>query len=398
MKAENTKTVSSNKGAILGAAFLMATSAIGPGFQTQVAVFTQELMASFGFVILLVVLVDIATQLNTWRVLTVSGLRAQDLANKILPGLGYFLAALVLFGGLAFNIGNFAGCGLGLNVLFGLNTVVGAVISCGIALAIFWVKEAGSAVDMFTKILGGLMLLLTMYVAISSHPPMLDAMVKSVAPDTINFNAIITLVGGSVGGYISFVGGHRLLDAGFKGEASLPVVNRSVFSGIAITATMRTILFLAALGVVAGGVILDVGNPAASVFKNAAGELGYRFFGVVMWSAAITSVVGAAYTSVSFFRTLHPFFDRQYRILTSIIIVFSTVVFILAGDPVGLLVIAGTLNGLILPVALTVILIATHKPDIMGSYRHPVWLRLAGWAVVLVMAGLSVYSIREWMM
>jgi len=397
MKSDIKQTVANNKSAILGAAFLMATSAIGPGFQTQVSVFTQQLLASFGFVILLTILIDIATQLNTWRILTVSELRAQDLANKIIPGLGYVLAIMVMFGGLAFNIGNIAGCGLGLNVLFGLNTVTGAVLSCGIALAIFWMKEAGKALDTFTKVLGVLMLLLTMYVAISSHPPMIEAVVKTFAPDKINTFAIITLIGGSVGGYISFVGGHRLLDAGIKGEKSLPLVNRSVFSGIAITGTMRIVLFLAALGVVSGGAILDANNPPASVFKIAAGELGYRFFGIVMWSAAITSVVGAAYTTVSFFKTLHPWFEKYDRQLTSFIIVFSTIVFIVAGNPVQLLVMAGTINGLILPLSLSVILIATHKKSIMGNYIHPIWLRICGWVVVVVMASLSIYSVKVWL-
>ncbi len=78
-----------------------------------------------GFVILVSVLLDIGAQLNTWRVLTVSELRAQDLANKLLPGLGYFLAVLVILGGFAFNIGNIAGCGLGMNVLTGMSFETG---------------------------------------------------------------------------------------------------------------------------------------------------------------------------------------------------------------------------------------------------------------------------------
>jgi Mn2+/Fe2+ NRAMP family transporter len=39
-------------GALIGAAFLMATSAIGPGFLTQTSKFTSDFAASFGFVIL----------------------------------------------------------------------------------------------------------------------------------------------------------------------------------------------------------------------------------------------------------------------------------------------------------------------------------------------------------
>src|SRR5437870_12353449 len=85
-------------GASLGAAFLMANSSIGPGFLTQTSVFTQQLLTSFGFVILVSVLLDIGAQLNTWRVLTLSERRAQDLANDLLPGLGFFLSSLVIMG------------------------------------------------------------------------------------------------------------------------------------------------------------------------------------------------------------------------------------------------------------------------------------------------------------
>ena len=64
-------------------------------------------------------------------------MRAQDLSNRILPRLGYVLAFLVAFGGLAFNVGNIAGCGLGMEVLTGMDSKWGALISCGIALVIF---------------------------------------------------------------------------------------------------------------------------------------------------------------------------------------------------------------------------------------------------------------------
>ena len=114
----------------MGAAFLMATSAIGPGFLTQTSFFTEQLLTSFGFVILISVLIDIGVQVNIWRIVTVSELRAQDLANKVFPGLGFFLATLIAFGGLVFNIGNMAGCGLGINVLTGLKPEYGAIIGC----------------------------------------------------------------------------------------------------------------------------------------------------------------------------------------------------------------------------------------------------------------------------
>lgn len=387
----------SNSSAIAGAAFLMATSAIGPGFLTQTTVFTQQLAASFGFVIVISVLLDIGAQLNIWRIIAVTEKRAQLIANDLLPGLGYLLAALIVTGGLAFNIGNIGGCGLGLQVLTGIDPLYGSIISCIIALLIFWNKEAGSAIDGFTKILGLLMILLTLYIVFKAEPPVASAIAHSFLPDKISALAIVTLVGGTVGGYISFSGGHRLLDAGIKGEAMLPQVNQSAVTGIVVTAVMRFLLFLAALGIIMKGFTLDASNPPASVFKLAAGEIGYRFFGVVMWSAAITSVIGAAYTSVSFLKTFHPLIERNEKMIISAFIVFSTIVFNLMGNPVQILVTVGALNGLILPVALAVMLLAAKNPRLVKTYRHPVWLQVAGWAVVAAMSWMGYLTIAKWL-
>lgn len=372
--------------AILGAAFLMATSAIGPGFLNNTSLFTKELLTSFGFVILISILLDIGAQLNIWRIITVSGIRAQDLSNKLLPGLGYVLAFLVAFGGLAFNVGNIAGCGLGLEVLTGLDAKWGAVISCVIALIIFWAKEAGKAIDLFVKILGIAMIGLTVYVMIASNPPFTKAILHTFWPEKVNIKMIVALVGGTVGGYISFAGAHRLLDANIKGTAAIPQVNRSAVTGIIITSIMRYVLFLAALGVVWSGAVLSEKNPAASVFQQAAGNAGYKFFGMVMWAAAITSVIGASYTSVSFWKTFSPAFEKNQRWLITGFIIISTAIFIaLQQPPSYILVTAGALNGLILPVALAIMLIAVTKKRLFALYRHSIWMQVVGWIVVAVM-------------
>ncbi|WP_054670643.1 NRAMP family divalent metal transporter [Calditerricola satsumensis] len=386
-------TMTRNWGLLLGAAFLMATSAIGPGFLTQTTVFTEKLGASFGFVILMSILLDIGAQLNIWRVIAVSEKRAQDIANDVLPGLGYILAALIAMGGLAFNIGNVAGAGLGVNVLLGLDVKTGAVISALIAIGIFLVREAGKAMDRFAQIMGFVMIALTLYVAVVSGPPVGEAVVKTFWPDTVDALAIVTLVGGTVGGYITFAGGHRLLDAGLRGPDALPQVTRSAVSGILIASVMRVILFLAALGVVAQGLALNPDNPPASVFQHAAGTIGYKLFGMVMWAAAATSIVGAAYTSVSFLRSFHRSLDRHHRWVIIAFILISTLVFVAVGRPVKVLILVGALNGLILPLALSVILVAAYQQRIVGAYRHPLWMTVFGGLVVIAMAYLGVKTL-----
>jgi Mn2+/Fe2+ NRAMP family transporter len=384
---------SSLSSVILGAAFLMATSAVGPGFLTQTTVFTMQLAASFGFVILLSVVLDIFAQLNIWRVLTVSGKRGQDVANETIFGSGYVLAFLVAFGGLVFNIGNVGGTGLGLNVLFDLPVQYGAIISAAAAIGIFLYKEAGKAMDFFVKVLGFVMLALIIYVVFESRPPLAEAAFRTFLPEKIDARAIVTLVGGTVGGYITFAGAHRLIDAGIYGIDSLAEVNRSAITGICLTAIIRFLLFLAALGVVSLGMTIDASNPPASVFQNAAGNLGYRIFGIVMWAAAITSVVGASYTSVSFLKTFNEKIEKNEKAFIVGFILISTFIFLFHGNPVQILVWAGTLNGFILPVGLALILLASRKSNIVGAYRHPLWLQMAGWLVVLIMLGFSILTL-----
>ena len=376
--------------ATIGAAFLMATSAIGPGFLTQTAVFTAQLGASFGFAILVSILFDLGAQLNIWRVLAVARRRAQDVANDVLPGLGYALAALVALGGLAFNIGNIAGTGLGLNALAGIDVKVGAAASAAIAIGLFSVREAGRAMDRFAQALGVVMIALTAYVVISARPPVGEAVIRTVAPLEIDPLSIVTIVGGTVGGYITFAGAHRLIDAGVHGRESLARVTRSAALGIGVASLMRILLFLATLGVVAHGATLDPANPPASAFQHAAGDVGQRLFGIVMWAAAITSVVGSAYTSVSFLRSVSAHIDRAPGRAIIAFIVISAATFLAIGRPVTILVLVGAINGMILPVSLGAMLIAAHRARIVGDYRHPVWLTFAGVIVAAAMAALGI--------
>lgn len=388
---------SKNMTALLGAAFIMATSAIGPGFLTQTATFTETYKANFGFVVLMTTILFIGAQLNVWRIIGVSGLRGQDIANKILPGLGYFIAVLVGLGGLAFNIGNVGGAALGLNVMFNIDVTFATVV-CGIlGIVIFLFKDSGPIIDKFTRILAIVVIVIVGYVAVINKPPVGDAIYRTFVPEnpTSLFFPIITLLGGSVGGYITFAGGHRLIDANIVGEENLKDITKSSLLGISVATAVRILLFLAILAVVYQGVELDPSNPAASAFKYGAGELGYKFFGLVLWSAAITSVVGAAYTSVSFLKTLHPFIQKHEKSFIIGFIATSTLIMALIGKPATLLVLAGSLNGLILPITLGVILIASKKKEIVGEYKHPKWLFIFGIIVVAITAIGGIISLQD---
>lgn len=377
----------------------MATSAIGPGFITQTAAFTVQLGAAFAFAILVSILVDIAVQTNVWRVIGVSGMRAQELGNKVLPGVGWFLAGLVFLGGLVFNIGNIAGTGLGTNAMMGLDPKLGGAISAVVAILIFLSKKAGLALDKIVVILGAVMILMTLYVAIVSAPPLGEALRNTVMPEKVDFLVITTLIGGTIGGYITYAGAHRMLDSGATGVEHVKEITQSSILGILVTCVMRVLLFLAIFGVVAGGVALANNNLAASAFEAAAGEIGLRMFGVILWAASITSVIGAAYTSVSFV-TKSSTRERTRNLITVAFIAFCAVAYLLIGQaPQQLLIFAGAFNGLILPVGFALLLwVAWRRRDLMQGYVYPKWLLIIGalaWLLTLFLGWNSLAGLAK---
>ena len=384
-------------GALLGAAFLMATSAIGPGFLTQTAKFTGDFKGSFGFVILISVILSAIAQLNIWRVLCVSGMRGQDVGNRLLPGLGYFISFLIVLGGLVFNIGNVGGGALGIQTTLGIPVQISYFIAGGLAVLVFLSKDAKGIMDKLVKILGGIMIVVILVVIFIVKPPVATAVKNSFVPDAklgTLVPAILTLLGGTVGGYITFAGAHRLIDAGVTAEEKLKDIQYSAVMGMIVAAIVRILLFLAVLGVVVKGVTLDAGNPAADAFFQGAGEIGRRFSGLVLTCAAITSIIGAAYTSVSFLKTFSLKIAEKENLWTIVFIVISTLVMAFLGKPATLLVLAGALNGLILPVTLGVCLVASQNKKIVGeNYKHPKLLFILGIVVVVLAAYVGIRSL-----
>lgn len=388
------------RSSLIAAIFMMATSAIGPGFITQTATFTAKMGAAFAFGILASILIDFVVQLNVWRIVSLTRMRASDLANKAIPGSGYVLAVLVIFGGLVFNVGNIAGAGLGLNALMGLDAKWGGSLSALLAIGIFLSHRAGLAVDRLIVVLGLVMIGLTLFVAFASNPPLGEALYQTVLPDEINFATITTIVGGTVGGYITYAGAHKLLDRGTTGVENLEAVTKAALSGILVTGLMRYILFLAILGVVASGVIIDTSgqgaNPAAQAFQAAAGQIGLRVFGLILWAASITSVIGAAYTSISFITVFKPDITEQGRNrATTVFIALSLLIFVLMGTaPAALLLFAGGFNGLILPIGLSIfIYVGWRRSDLMDGYHYPRWLLVLGAVTCLLTWYMAINSV-----
>ena len=79
----------------------------------------------------------------------------------------------------------------------------------------------------------------------------------------------------------------------------------------------------------------------------------------MLFAAAMSSVIGSAYKNI--FKTLHKSLNERSNLIVIVFIVISTMIFLIIGKPISLLIIAGAINGWILPITLGAILIASKK-------------------------------------
>lgn len=371
---------------ILSVAFLMATTSVGPGFLTQNSMFTSLFKHDMAFPVAVAMVFTIGIVLNLWRIVGVSQTRIQDIANKVAPGLGYVIGCLLALGAVAFNLGNVSGSALGINVLTGIDTTFGSIITGALGVTLFLAHNAAKHMDRMARYLGLLMILLIAYVALTSMPA-LGPVAQAVVSPSVSYDSLLlptlTIVGGAVGGY--YTGAQRLVDNGLSGQNNVSEINKAAGCGISFAVIIQFMLFMAVLGVVASGIVLDKGNPAASAFRHGAGDVGYYIFGFVLFFASITSVIGNSYMAISLTKTLFPIIGNNEKNWIIGFIIATTAGTVFLGKPVILLMTAGLVNSLILPVVLGTMLIASRRKDIVGDYKHPAWLFSLGALIVVVM-------------
>ena len=391
---------------LIAAAFLTATSAMGPGFLTQTAQFTAQYLASLSFGIVIVIIMDMIAQTNVSSVIGASGMHAQELYGRLSRPLGFVFIVLISVGGLTFNVGNVGGTALGLEAMTGLDQRIGILLGGALCICVFLSRTGTKVMDTIAKVMGIAILLCVLYLCIASQPPVGLVAQKLFAPNNAEnlISPMCTLLGGSCGGYIIFSGAHRLIDAGYGGnKEDVSLFRKSSVVSVAVSGTVRILLFLCVLAVCYIGTepsperistIVNADNPAATAFRVELGDMGYRLFGIALFAASVTSVIGATYTTVSFLKTLHPAIAKNERWFCIGIIVISTIMILAFGSIKEVMIFVGALNAAILPLSLVSSLIVSGNKKLVGeNYRHPKVLYILGWVVAAVAVYIFVTSV-----
>ncbi|MGO1326500.1 MAG: hypothetical protein ACTMH8_13310, partial [Brevibacterium aurantiacum] len=136
---------------------------------------------------------------------------------------------------------------------------------------------------------------------------------------------------------------------------------------------------------------------AGQAFAAVLGDAGMRIFGAIFWAAALSSVIGAAYTSATFLSAFSKRLGKGWplQLATVAFIAVSLVIYLIVGTaPATLLVFVGGFNGLILPIGLTIFMyIGWFKPRLLRVDKYPTWLLIIGTAATLLMWYTAVESV-----
>jgi len=375
----------------LGAALVSATTQVGPGFTTQSALFGAQLLGAFFICILAALVLDFLTQANVYRIVCHTGKHGQEIAASIHPVVGYALTAIVVFGICVFQFSNVSGTGLGMSALFGTSAEVSTVLCGLIAMAVFLFRSANRIINILAQVLGAVLILTALVLVFIAEPPVGEIPTQMAQADLASLLLpTITILGSVCGGYGAYIGAHRLLDSGVSGRDTYYLYKRTQALGTTTVYVLRVLLVLVTFGAVMHGATIDMSNPAPSSYQAVAGLFGYRLYGAVILAAGTTTILGAAAIFLSFTKTYFPVIQKHERLTAIIFIGVCTIVDVFLGQPVNLVVAAGSINTLVLPFTMLVMLIASHSKRIMGEdYKHPTWMTVGAAAVFVLSAYLS---------
>lgn len=377
--------------ATLGAALVTATTQVGPGFTTQSALFGAQLLGAFFICVIVALFLDILTQANVYRIVCHTGKHGQEIAAAIHPAVGYGLTTIVVFGVCVFQFSNVSGTGLGMSALFGTIAEVSTVLCGLIAMAVFLSRSANKIINILAQVLGAVLILMALVLVFIAQPPLKEIPVQMAQADVSSLLLpTITILGSVCGGYGAYIGSHRLLDSGVSGSENYYLYKRTQALGTTTVYVLRVLLVLVTFGAVMHGASIDMSNPAPSSYQAVAGMFGYRLYGAVILAAGTTTILGAAAIFLSFTKTYFRWIQEHERLTSIIFIGICTIVDVFLGQPVNLVVAAGSINTLVLPFTMLVMLIASHSKRIMGEdYKHPVWMTAGAAAVFVLSAYLS---------
>lgn len=393
-----------NKLKEIGPGAIITASFIGPGTVTT----ATRAGAGFGFALLwAVIFAIVATIILQEMVARIGVVTKQGLGenirelfdNKIFKFASVYIVMIaVAIGCAAYISGDLLGTSLGVSYLFDIPENIVAPI-LGVIILILALSGGYKVIEKLMIILiiiMGITFITTMFVAGPDIAELFKgAFVPGVPSGSILL--VIALIGTTVVPYNFFI--HAQTASEKWGDTSKISDMR-----------LDTILMISVGGLITAAILITAGaliqgTEVTSVVELAApleplmGGLAPVFISVGLFAAgfssAIASPMGAAATVSSFMHWKGGFQNKKYKLIFALVIVIGIITSAIGFEPLEVLLIAQALNGLILPIIAIFIMIVINKKGLMGNFKNPLALNIAGYVVTAVVTFLGLYSMID---
>ena len=393
-----------------GPGLVVTAAFIGPGTITTASIAGAQFGFSLLWSIVFAIVATIVLQEMAARLGLISGRGLAEALRSTFdqPLLTAATVVLVIVaigvGNAAYESGNIIGAAMGLEVLTDLpRTLWALVVAAGAAAVLGF--GAYRFIERFLGLLVGLMGLVFLLTIALVRPDFQTLIAGMLIPrlEPGSLITVIAIVGTTVVPYNLF------LHAGSVREKWPESVPRNQ--------ALKEARWDAAIAVSIGGLItMAITSTAAAAFfgsgieiQNAAvmaaqlepllGAASKWFFAVGLLAAGLSSAVTAplatAYAVSGVLGMRGGLESRGFRAVWATVIAVGAAFAITGTRPVTMIILAQAANGLMLPLIAAFLLVVMNRRDLLGKHTNGSTANVLGWAVVLVVAGMSAFQLLK---
>ena len=311
------------------------------------------------------------------------------------------IMTLFIFANLTVIIAEFAGIAASME-LFGISKYISVPIS---AFIVWFVVVKGNFKQVERFLIGISLIYLTyVFSGIMANPPWHDV-VKEVAIPNIKFDKdyfllFITMVGTTITPYMQFYLQSAVVDKGVKIE-EYRYVRFDVYAGSFMTVFIAFFIVLATGTILhPAGVAVDSAEDAARALEPLAGNFASHLFAIGLLNASFLAAfvlpLATAYGLSEAFgweSGINKTFREAPQFLgfyTAFIVIGAGMIMIPQAPLIKIMFFSQTINGILLPIVLVIMLRLINDRSIMGEYVNSRRMNIITWITVSILSILAI--------
>ena len=388
----------------IGPGIILTGVVIGPGAITTAAMLGANYGYDMLWLFIPIFLMGITFMLTCYRITMLTGMPIiHAIRHYYGKGAAAFVGVCLFLACLFFTFGNISGSGAGMNLLFGIDWKIGALIMIAILLVMYFSKNTYSKVEK-----GILLCILAMIAAFYA------TLYGSGGPEWGGFFQGVTHWGfpkGSIHNSLAFISTHAAITAGVYGTylgAEKKWNKKDMFNGTMLAdaiAHVVTVILISGAVVLVGAIVLHpqglrIKAPAqlAAMLRPFLGGYANLVMGLALLGAAFSSLLGNTQRGVVL---LNAGLDKDVSLESKLVrwlcvacIVFGCVIcFLYNGSPTRLIFIANLATAIGTPTAGFFVTRMIWRKDVNEGLKQPLLLQISMTVCYLFALGMTVYAL-----